>query len=301
MPVCSPRSLCKPTTRTGIIWILAILSLFPFEASAVRPFVTDDARISDYGQVEIESWMDETHSHGEFGESPGINGMVGVSPSDWFQLIAGTGLDRTSNGRWAVANPVVQGKMLMNRATVDGLPGFAVATGATFNVGQGSIAAGAFVDESMNKYYRLGDNYYAISMMTARILEDRINIHVNLGLRGQTQTYVGTRLRPYWGVGMDAEFLREDIRAIAETYAGDPLMYNAPYYAGQFGFRWLFADDVNFDVTFGAEPVMNEAFKTTSHVEVWGQVGMRLLFDVFTRDGAHGNPEGGRGLFHVAE
>jgi len=266
-------------------------------AFAVRPFVTDDARIADYGQLETESWMEVTHAEKEFGDAPGFNTMIGVTPLDWLEVIAGTGGARASNGKWSVANPVIQTKVLFTQATEDGSPGYAFTSGATFNAGQTTLAAGATTDEAINPKYKLGDNYYAIGLMTQRLFDDTVQVHANLGFRAEHQSGLGVLLRPYWGIGLDAEVLRKDIHAIAEAYAGDPLQYNAPKYAGQFGARWIYSDYVNIDLTFGAQPTMSTYRQTTSAVEVWGQVGVRLLFDLFTHDGKPGSAEGAIGLF----
>lgn len=277
--------------------VFAIFISLSDPANAVRPFVTDDARIADYGQIETESWMEFNHAEGEFGDSPGVNTMLGITPLDWLEIIAGTGIARSSNNKWAIANPVIQTKVLFTQAEADSSPGYAFASGATFDAGQTTLAAGATTDESINPKYKLGDNYYAIGLMTHRLLEDTVQLHTNFGLRAEHQSGIGLRLRPYWGVGLDAEILRKDIHAIAEAYAGDPLEYNAPKYAGQFGARWIYSDYVNIDLTFGAQPTMNTYRQATSSVEVWGQVGLRLLFDVFTHDGKPGSPDGAIGLF----
>lgn len=276
--------------------IFVVCACLSDPAYAVRPFVTDDARIADYGQVEIESWMEVTHAEGGFGDAPGLNTMLGITPSDWLEIIGGTGLARASNNKWAIANPVIQTKVLFTQAEADGAPGLAFASGATFDAGQTTLAAGASIDESINPKYQLGDNYYAIGLMTYRLLDDTVQVHTNLGLRAEHQSGIGLRLRPYWGIGVDAELIRKDIHAIAEAYAGDPLEYNAPLYAGQFGARWIYSDDVNVDLTFGAQPTMNTYRQATSAVEVWGQVGLRLLFDAFTHDGKPGSADGAIGL-----
>ena len=285
------------SAKQPFLKVVALFFCLSGSAHAVRPFVTDDARIADYGQLETESWMEVTHADKEFGDTPGFNTMIGVTPLDWLEVITGTGGARASNGKWAVANPVIQTKVLFTQAEADGSPGYALTSGATFNVGQTTLAAGATTDESMNPRYKLGDNYYAIGLMTQRLFEDTVQLHANFGLRAEHQSGLGVLLRPYWGIGLDAEVLRKDIHAIAEAYAGDPLQYNAPLYAGQFGARWIYSDSVNIDLTFGAQPNMNTYRQTTSSVEVWGQVGLRLLFDVFTHDGKPGNPDGAIGLF----
>lgn len=282
----------------GLQCAALILALaFPAAGYAVRPFVTDDARIVDYGQFEAESWLEVTHAEGAFGDAPGFNTLIGVTPLDWLEIIAGTGVARSSNDKWAIANPVIQSKVLLTKAEADGSPGYAFASGATFDAGQTTLAAGATVDEDINPNYKLGDNYYAFGLMTYRLLNDSQQIHTNFGLRGEHQSGIGLRLRPYWGVGLDMEVLREDIHAIVEAYAGDPLEYNAPLYAGQFGVRWIYSEYVNVDLTFGAQPTMNTYRQATSSVEVWGQIGLRLLFDVFTHEGKPGNSDGARGLF----
>lgn len=285
------------STRQIIPAFFVLVFCLSDPALAVRPFVTDDARIADYGQIEIESWMEVTHAEGGFGDAPGLNAMFGITPTDWLELIAGTGVARASNDRWAIANPIMQTKVLFTQAGADGSPGYAFVSGATFDAGQTTLAAGASVDESTNPKYKLGDNYYAIGLMTYRLFDDTVQLHTNFGLRAEHQSGIGLRLRPYWGVGLDAEMLRKDIHAIAEAYAGDPLEYNAPLYAGQFGARWIYSDYVNIDLTFGAQPTMNTYRQTTSSVEVWGQVGLRLLFDAFTHDGRPGSADGAVGLF----
>lgn len=291
--------LINSATRAQLVFsaIFALCYCLSDRAYAVRPFVTDDARIADYGQIETESWMEVTHAEKEFGDSPGFNTMIGITPLDWLEIIAGTGGARASNGKWAVANPVIQTKFLFTQAQEDGSPGYAFTTGATFDAGQTTLAAGSTTDESINPRYQLGDNYYAIGLMTQRLFDDTVQLHTNIGLRAEHQSNLGLLLRPYWGIGLDAEVLRKDIHAIAEAYAGDPLQYNAPKYAGQFGARWIYSDYINIDLTFGAQPTMSTYRQTTSAVEVWGQVGLRLLFDVFTHEGKPGSADGASGLF----
>lgn len=290
-----------PTRTRRISWIAVLLFSASWPALAVRPFVTDDARIADYGQVEMESWMEITHAEGAYGDTPGFNSMIGVTPTDWLEVIAGSGVARSSNDKWSIANPVIQGKLLFTRAQANGAPGFAFASGATFDAGQTTLAAGATVDESINPSYRLGDNYYSMGLMTYRLFEDTVQLHANLGLRAEHQSGIGVRIRPYWGIGVEVEAFRHDIRAIAEAYAGDPLEYNAPLYAGQFGARWMYSDYINMDLTFGAQPVMDTYRQATRSVEVWGQLGLRLLFDAFTKDDAPGDSQGAVGMFPQAD
>ena len=240
--------------------------------------------------------MEVTHAEGYFGEVPGVNYLVGVTPLDWLEVMAGSGVGRANNDKWGIARPFLQTKVLFTRAEANGDPGLAFASGATFDVGETTIAAGSNVDESSNPKYQLGTNYYAIGLMTYRLLNDSVQLHTNFGLRAEHQSGIGLRMRPYWGIGLDAAILGDDIHAIAEAYAGDPLAYNAPLYAGQFGARWIYSDYVNIDLTFGAQPTMDTYRESTSKVEVWGQLGLRLLFDAFTHGDQPGSADGARGL-----
>lgn len=73
---------------------LAFCGLFPAtlfdagRAGAVRPFVTDDARIVNKGQLETESFAGMTFSSGG---RPGyhLGALQGFSPTDWMEIIAG--------------------------------------------------------------------------------------------------------------------------------------------------------------------------------------------------------------------
>jgi hypothetical protein len=83
--------------------------------------------------------MEVTHDHGAYGATPGFNTMAGVTPLDWLEIIAGTGVARASNDKWAIANPVIQSKFLFTKAEADATPGFAFTAGATFDVGQTTL------------------------------------------------------------------------------------------------------------------------------------------------------------------
>jgi hypothetical protein len=87
-----------------------------------------------------------------------------------------------------------------------------------------------------------------------------------------------------------------ELRAILEVYAGDPLDALGPDRAVQWGGRWLVSDYLNLDVTFGAQPDLQVAPGEAPRTELWGQVGIRLLFDVFTENGEPGDFMGAKGL-----
>lgn len=80
--------------------------LWAAPAHAVRPFVTDDARIIDPGQIEMEIWGEMGRYEGDL--TPGVHGMFGVSVNEWFELIVGNGYNRnTTRGRHHPADPII--------------------------------------------------------------------------------------------------------------------------------------------------------------------------------------------------
>lgn len=254
-------------------------------AKAVRPFVTDDARIVDYGQFEMENWLEVTRAEGEFGPAPGINVMAGLTISDAVEILVGWGAGHDPNETVTLANPVITGKLLLRKTLANGKPGYAVSIASALNQGNGSM-------------YDEGRVYSVIGMASWRLLEDKLNLHVNLGMRHDGDGEQHFRTRPYWGVGSEAATPYPKLHFVLEAFSGDPLVPNAPNYAMQTGFRYHYRDTLQFDLTFGAEPGLNERFQHTQHWEYTAQLGLRILLDVFTRNGKPGDPEGAPGLWY---
>ena len=105
------------------------------------------------------------------------------------------------------------------------------------------------------------------------------------------------RITPYWGIGFDLEAFHPEARLIGEVFAGDTLVLNEPKYASQFGVRWLPNDYLNLDVTFGLQPELDDWRNETGRLEFTGQIGIRMLFDVFIPGGRPGRADGADGLF----
>jgi len=265
--------------------VLLIGLLISINAHAVRPFVTDDARIIDYGQLELESWLETTRADGRYSPAPGFNFIGGISVNDWLQFLAGSGIGLDSNGDTTVSNPMLMGKVLLKAAELDGTPGYAISAGTTFNRGRGE---GLYDD---------GRVFSLVGMTTYRLLDDALNIHLNLGSRTDSPKGAKSKSRVFWGAGIDAEAFSEETRVVAEVFAGDPLELNAPKVAMQTGLRWIYSDYTQLDVMFGLQPELNERNKRNGDYEKTVQIGLRFLFDSFTRGGKPGDPNGAKGLF----
>lgn len=270
----------------AVVAVAAVLAIsFAGSAAlAVRPFVTDDARIIDYGQFEAETWLELGRSEGSWDPAPALNVMAGVSVTEWLEIIAGSGLGRGGDDEFTVVNPLIQPKLLLIPAHEGGLPGLAFGAGFTFDAGRGT-------------QHDRGRGAYYIAMSTLRLRDDWLMIHGNLGVRSDRARGGSTSTRAYWGLGLDLAMWNPDFRFILESYAGDPLELGAPRAAGQLGFRWIKSDYVNFDMTFGMQPQNGSGGRRHASVEGWGQLGIRLLLDVFTRDGKPGRFDGASGLF----
>lgn len=268
------------------VWLatLALLCLAAGDAYAVRPFVTDDARIIDVGQAEMETWLEVGRGHGEWDPLPALNMMGGYTINDWIEIIVGSGFGRGSDDRFAIANPVLQPKLLFTKAEVNGRPGHAMGIGMTFDTGAGTM-------------HNRGSNYYIIGITTYRLLDDDLNIHLNYGTRIDRERGGPQRVQPYWGLGFEIQTPVKDLRYIIEGYAGDPLELNDPKWAGQTGLRWLKSDYFNMDLTVGAMPQLDQRRRQTGSFEGWVQLGLRFLFDVDTPGGRPGRFDGADGMF----
>jgi hypothetical protein len=262
-----------------LAWIPFALAL-SVPAHAVRPFVTDDARISDTGQVEIETWFEfQRQPEHRFGMA---NVMVGGSVNRWLQILAGTGVGLDGRGQLNVLNPVVTPKILLWPAADDGRPGLSVAGGVTLPIGTGEL-------------YQPATGFFLFAPVTSRLLDDTLVVHVNVGGRGAIVPSDRTVLRPYWGVGTEmAVFGHHAPHLVLEVYAGDPFEPLGPPIAAQGGFRWLVSDRVNLDLTFGGQPAEH-----SPGFDAWGQLGIRMLFDAFTPGGRRGDPMGAPGLMRT--
>jgi len=282
-PFSFPRTFSKHFSLMPFLGALPVL-LLSTQAMAIRPFVTDDARIIDRGQFEMENWFESARSHGTWDPAPGFNTIVGTSVNDWLEILAGSGVGNDRNGSSTVGNPMLMGKVLLHPAQMNGAPGIAVSASTVFDQGHGSM-------------YLQGRVSSLLAITSWRLQDDRINLHANLGVRSDKGEGFHRRQRIQWGWGVDIHTPLDRISYVAEVFSGDPLILHAPKFALQTGFRRLQSDRLQFDFTFGLAPELDNNLRRRGGYEKTVQVGVRLLFDVFTHRGRPGNPEGAAGFF----
>jgi hypothetical protein len=265
-----------------VLVTVVIAGLCAGPALAVRPFVTDDARIADRGQIEAETWLTVTPTSGS--AEVIYNVLLNVVPNDWIEIAASGGIGYDPEESTSVANPALQGKVLFWQPPGAFHPGLALAAGVVLPYGRGGA-------------YRDAIGSYVVAPATLSFFRDDLFIHGNLGVTMASDVNHPLFARVFWGIGTDAALWRSDWRVIAEAFAGDPFDALGPSYAGQAGFRWLINDHVNVDLSMILAPEIDERRRNTGRVDWGAQLGLRVLFDVFTPGGRPGDPAGAPGLF----
>ncbi|MCS6838739.1 MAG: hypothetical protein NZ480_07825 [Bdellovibrionaceae bacterium] len=235
---------------------------------AVRPFVTDDARIVSKGQLEIETYPEHI-----VGEQPAIFDwqlMLGYTFTEWFELIVGSPMLQPGG-------QVIQPKFLLYPS----VPGSWV-PGLAFGLGW-------VQDFRSHEVTEREEARYLIGIMTWRLPDDVLQVHLNVGPREGWSNIKQFRSNDwFWGIGFDwGLWFDLNWRVIGEHFRGDPLDPMPSQSSFQYGMRYLQSDEVNFDITFGQQ--LNPHWSSEGHsefgnsamvrVEHWVQVGIRLLFN----------------------
>ncbi len=205
---------------TVIVVIAATLS-FAEPAFAVRPFVTDDARIVDFGQIEGETWFDFFFQDKRV--LPVYNFLLNIVPLNWLEFGASGGIGWDTDNSVTILNPGFQTKLLFARPLDNGPPGLSLVVGMTFPTGRGS------------QYHKAWGGY-AVVPVTMSLFKGWWLLHANLGWVGgwpTAETEAEARHRFYWAVGTEVALGHEDWRFVLEGFAGEPLDPFAGKLAGQ--------------------------------------------------------------------
>jgi len=235
---------------------MVVCLLSPSEALAIRPFVTDDARVVGKGHVQLESWWRRDRRSLQQWALPA------VGPTDWLEVTLGGvhGFGRLGPSlekpTYALGGPLLQGKFLLREAVPNRPPGLALSVGGIAPAGRGGFEAPGWSSFS----------YLAVTQ--AFIKEDDFLIHANVGV----STISAPGLDPVkltWGIGTQVETLF-DFHIIAELFSGDPYVQGAGG-AYQAGFRIIFNDHLQLDGTWGG------GLWGDFILPVWFSSGVRLV------------------------
>lgn len=206
-------------------------------AHAARPMTTDDARLTDAGACQVESWV---HLHGGQRE---IWALPACNPGGNFELTLGGALSY-SGSRQERGAQVIQGKTLFKPLVTNG---YGIGIAAGYATQPGSANSG-------HPYF-----YVPVSFSLA---DDLAVIHTNLGY---TRERENKENRLTWGVGTEIQITPSSY-LIAESFGQDK---GAAFF--QMGLRhWIVPGHVQIDTTYGSR------FGAISD-QHWFSIGLRLI------------------------
>ncbi len=265
----------------AMVLLVSLAAYFsPENACAVRPFVTDDARIVYKGQLGAETYGGTTVVKGE---SPAYEArtLEGVSITDRFELTAG-GFGFTYQDHQArPLDMLIQPKYVLH-SSLGAIPSLSVAAATLFPL-------------SGNRQHWDGYTMAHVSWFLftpdadTDPYDNNLAIHLNLGAKSRYDAGPARyQSKLYWAAGFEVITpMTRKIRFLGEVFNGDPFSFEQKFPAYQTGFRWYKDSMAQIDfVLRGARTGSLETQATTGaeFAPGWNytmQVGLRVLFDVF--------------------
>ncbi|AKT38964.1 hypothetical protein [Chondromyces crocatus] len=259
--------LRRPSAAACVVAALFVAS----PAHAIRPFITDDARVVGDKLAQLEMWMLLDRRVLEH------NVLVAIGPTDWLELTAGFthgGVHTGPERGYSITGPILQGKALVLPARDNGWPGLAISIG-----GLPPLGHGAFTPP--------GWSGFAYAAVTESLFEEGLLLHANVGISigddGASTSSHGVegadgRLRTLVtaGFGLQAR-IAFGLHGVAEIYRGDPYDPRTDFPAMQAGFRYIFSDQVQVDGTVGSTLTAVRGAGGHAQSEQWGTIGLRLV------------------------
>ena len=224
--------------------LVSLFLLIPcHSALAVRPFITDDARVTPAHTFLTENSLrlDEHRFHNlnlfALGFTDKLEGTIGFTDGILLKDEEG------DTHKFSVAGPLLQVKYLFNEQKgKDGVPAFALAVGANAPYGFGSKN---FPPPSWSEFG------YLIMSKAFSSDPERFNLHLNLGITN-THNPNENKMKQEgtWGIGLQYHLFREILYGVAEVVSGDPygVSSGAVY---QIGLRFFISQRMQIDASFG--------------------------------------------------
>jgi len=243
--------------KNAIVIFFLFLSV---QSQAVRPFITDDARVVGWRLAQYETWFRfDQHAWQHWN-------MVAYGPHKRWELalgfIHGVAAPQTEHKEYSYAIPLLQAKYLIKEYKPNGLPGVAVAAGSFLPGGNGAFKApgpGAFA-------------YMAVTQCFGE--HENVLIHGNLGYNHvrypESEYNVMT-----WGLGTQIRTIG-GLHVIGEAFSGDPYVPGSGM-SVQAGFRHFVNNLIQIDLTAGSG--IAGAYK----LPFWYGAGVRLVTERFLK------------------
>jgi hypothetical protein len=238
-----------------------IIFLFTVSNSfAVRPFITDDARVVGNRLFQWESWFrfdKESWQHWN---------MYAYGPNNRWELalgfVHGFEAPRTEMQGYSYAIPLLQVKYLIREYKPNKVPGVA-------------LAAGSFLPGGLGAFKAPGHGAFAFLTLTQCFGEqENVLIHGNLGVNHVKYSHFDYTVIT-WGLGTQIKTFG-GLHTIGEIFSGDPYVPGSGI-AFQAGFRHIISDYVQLDFTFG------KGLSGQNQLPFWYGAGVRLVTDWFLK------------------
>ena len=244
----------------------ALIMVLAEPAFAVRPFVTDDARVVFKGQLEVENFAQLNMTKGEK-PSYQIRSLQGTSVTDRLEIIAGGFGPLYENKQVKPVDLVFQPKYVFYRS-LGAIPSLSAAVGQLFPLSGNR--------QQWNSYAMVHASWFLFTPPESTDPYDNgLAIHLNLGTKSQYDAGLAGRYttKPYWAAGFEAITFSRDFRVIGEVFAGDPFTFEEDFPVFQTGFRWYKTANFQFDLVWRGVRDNDERASDTI------QIGLRFLFD----------------------
>lgn len=249
------------------------------EASAVRPFVTDDARVVDKGQLGVETYAGLTMSQAN---KPAIEvrSLQGIGLTDRFELTVGGFGFTYQDGQANPLDLLIQPKYVLYRS-------FGIIPSV-------SVSAASLFPLSGNKQHWDSYSMAQISWFLftpedgSDPYDNGLAIHLNFGTKNRYDAGPTTfQSKFFWAGGFEAITFSRELRFLGEVFNGDPFGFEEKFPAFQTGFRWYKAPDLQWDVVFRGVRNTSEDVRLAAGgggSTDWNftiQLGLRVILDVF--------------------
>lgn len=216
------------------ILFLLISFVICLQSTAVRPFITDDARVVGYRLAQYEGWTRFDKFGGEYWS------MFAYGPNRLIELslggVMGYDLETTEKPEFTFAAPLVQAKFLFNEYFPYKMPGTGFVFGTFLPYGKGGLVTPGYGSFA----------FATISQCLGK--EENVLIHVNVG--ANIADFKDRNSLVYtWGYGTQIKTYK-GFHIVAEHFSGDPYVPGTGT-AFQVGFRHFFSDNLQIDGTYG--------------------------------------------------
>ncbi len=242
------------------IWLILGLTCISTKNYAVRPFITDDARVVGFRLAQWETWLRFDRYSGQHWH------MLAYGLRKELELTAGAvwGYDRPSPEykEFSYAMPLIQGKYLFREYQPNKPPGVALVAGTFLPGGRGAFVPpgyGAFSFLTITQCFGQGEKVLIHANTGASLL------FINRNNQLVTTWGLGTQIKTYKGFHL-----------VGEIFSGDPYIPGTGL-AFQAGFRHFISDLIQIDGTIG------KGIAGQNIMPFWWSIGARIVTTRFLK------------------